>query len=123
MVKNIELRREYVKLVQQGKPKEAFAKLQEIWVYEASLVGSTIKVEREVVKEKTVEQEAPKVKKVNKKFSKVSDLSKIKGIGKETVKDIEKIYPTLEKLISELKNGNGMPFRNDIEKKLIKALL
>jgi len=119
MVKNIELRREYVKLVQQGKPKEAFAKLQEIWVYEASLVGSTIKVEREVVN-KPVEK--PEIK-VVRKFSKISDLSKIRGIGKETVKDIEKICPTLEKLISELKSGNGMPLRNDIEEKLIQALL
>ena len=119
MVNNIELRREYVKLVQQGKPKDAFAKLQEIWRVESELrsnnkVNSIKKVE-EVKK-------TPKIVKVV-RFAKISDLSKIKGIGKETVKDIGMIFQTIDSLVSALNAGNDIPFRNDIVKKLKKELL
>ncbi len=112
MVNNIELRREYVKLVQQGKTDAAFEKLQEIWRVEGNL-KKEVKVIKPIVKEKVVV----------KKFGKMEDLSKIKGIGKETVKDISSLYVSIEDLVADLRLGKNLPLRNDVEKKLKKELL
>jgi len=73
------------------------------------------------VKEKVIEKEKkskePK-KKQEKDFFK--ELIKIKGIGKETAKDIVAVYPTKEKLIEDINNKIHLPFRNDREALLIK---
>uniref|UniRef100_A0A6H1ZYA3 Uncharacterized protein n=1 Tax=viral metagenome TaxID=1070528 RepID=A0A6H1ZYA3_9ZZZZ len=52
-------------------------------------------------------------KKVKPKESSFSKLVKIKGIGEETVKDIERAYSDEEKLIEALKKEE-VPLRNDI---------
>jgi len=122
MVNNIELRREYVKLVQQGKTSEAFKKLQEIWSVESKKKEKPIVVE--TVKSVTVKpiiKENTKI--IIKKVNSFKNLSKIKGIGKETVKDISSIYESMEDLISALKAGKNLPLRNDVEDKLRKELL
>lgn len=46
------------------------------------------------------------------------ELKKIKGIGNETVKDILNIYPTKAHLISAVRKGDSLSFRNDISAKL-----
>ncbi len=64
--------------------------------------------------------------KVKERPKKISDdfefLLKVKGIGKETLEDIKKIYPSLEDLKKALKEKK-VPLRNDIVKKLKKTLL
>lgn len=119
MSKNIELRLEYVKLIQQGKEKEAQEVLKEIW----ALKGQPIKevkpkkpVEEVVEKPKEIEREK---KKTPKKES-LDSLIKIKGIGKETLKDIKLIYSDLNELKEDLKSGRDLPLRNDIEDKIRK---
>ncbi len=47
-----------------------------------------------------------------------SELRAIKGIGLETVKDIINVYPTKAHLISTVKKGDDLSFRNDVAKKL-----
>jgi len=46
-------------------------------------------------------------------------LSKIKGIGSETIEDLNRIYSNLNELKIALENGK-VPFRNDIVQKLNK---
>ena len=46
------------------------------------------------------------------------ELRAIKGIGNETVKDIINVYPTKAHLISAIKKGDELSFRNDVAKKL-----
>jgi hypothetical protein len=46
------------------------------------------------------------------------ELIKIKGIGKETAKDIGNVYPNMEELKKAVESNN-LPFRNDIIKLLI----
>lgn len=45
------------------------------------------------------------------------ELTKIKGIGKKTAKDIV-VWGTKEKLIEKMKSGDALPFRDDVELKL-----
>ena len=54
--------------------------------------------------------------KIDKSFEK--ELREIKGVGKKTAKDIVNSYPTREQLKKAIKQGEHLPFRNDIEKKL-----
>jgi len=53
---------------------------------------------------------------------KIDELSKINGIGQETIKDIKKIYSSIEELTSAIKEDR-VPLRNDIVNKLRKFLL
>ena len=50
------------------------------------------------------------------------DLERIKGIGKETVADLERVYSTMDQLKQALKN-DLVPLRNDIVKLLKQELL
>lgn len=47
----------------------------------------------------------------------ISELARISGIGLETIKDIKKIYSSLEELQNALQNDT-VPLRNDVVKKL-----
>lgn len=49
------------------------------------------------------------------------NLRKVKGIGEETISDIEKAYNTVEELKAALK-ADKCPLRNDVCEKLKKAL-
>lgn len=60
--------------------------------------------------------------KIPKKTPFKEELLKIKGIGNETAEDILKLYPTKKELLSAIKEGKKLPFRNDIEE-LIKEEL
>ena len=46
------------------------------------------------------------------------ELTKIKGIGAKTAKDIINVFSDEEKLKNAIKNYDKLPFRNDIENKL-----
>jgi uncharacterized protein (UPF0147 family) len=52
----------------------------------------------------------------------LDDLISIPGIGTETLKDIKKIFPSLEVLRTTLKSTLHIPLRNDIVDKLRKEL-
>lgn len=53
-----------------------------------------------------------------KQFNFSKEIESIKGIGKKTAKDIVKVFPNRNKLIKSIKEGESLPFRDDIEKKL-----
>jgi len=48
------------------------------------------------------------------------ELLKIKGVGKQTVEDIIKIYPNRKSLLKALNEGKDIPIRNDAAKNLKK---
>lgn len=50
----------------------------------------------------------------------VKELTKIKGLGYKTAKDIVSVYPTKEALIKAIRNDEELPVRDDIESKLKK---
>ncbi len=70
---------------------------------------------KEEVKEKPISK---KEEKVDKDYEK--KLSKIKGIGDKTVKDILRVYPTRTALKTALNNNLELPFRDDVVKKIKK---
>lgn len=104
MTSKSELKSKYKDLIRKGKKKEAFKILEQIWK-----MGSESKPKR-----------LPKKKKqssVSKKKETLSDLIKIKGIGKETIDDIKKIYSSISELKKALR-ADSVPLRNDIVRKL-----
>lgn len=46
------------------------------------------------------------------------ELIEIKGIGKKTVKDIQIVFPTKEKLLEALEKDRELPFDDDVSEKL-----
>jgi len=70
-------------------------------------------------KVRTIEDIAEKVETKKEDFS---SLLKVKGIGKETLLDLERIYNSIDELKKALEE-NKVPLRNDKVKKLKKALL
>lgn len=136
--KKVELKLKRVKLIQSGQKEAANEVLREYWDYDAQLKNPIIEVlsqndvdkTRETVSDivdetpKDVIEEKTEEKVVKKhKFNSIDDLVKIKGIGKETAKDIKKIYKTMDKLVKVLNNGENLPLRNDIAKKIRKELI
>lgn len=132
--KKVELKLKRVKLIQSGQKEAADQVLKEYLDYDAQLkkgisgkdtenvneiISNTVEeTPKEVVKENTKEKVVKKHK-----FNSIDDLVKIKGIGKETAKDIKKIYKTMDKLVKVLNNGENLPLRNDITKKIRKELI
>lgn len=121
MNKNIELRLKYNQQVIDGESEKAWETLNEIWTLDQ---GKNIKrkkpiieVEKELIKELT-----PTKIIVPSKFKTISDLSKIKGVGKRTVEELEDIYGTFDNLLSELEKGVNLKTRDDIEDKIKKEL-
>ena len=52
----------------------------------------------------------------------LKEVDKIKGIGEETLSDIERIYPSKESLLGALKDDT-CPFRNDVVQRLKSKLI
>lgn len=120
MSEKVKLKKEYVKLIQKGEKDEAFKVLKKVWNFNKEKPEKeevVVKLEKILVKKK----KSTNVKKP--KFAKIKDLSKIKGIGKETMKDISSIYPSIKDLIEDIKSNKSLPLRNDIEYKLRKQLI
>lgn len=103
------LRIKYKELVIKGKKKEAQKILAEI-----------IRIEEKIMKSLDSKIKEPK-KVVSKKKETLDNLSEIKGIGKETVEDMKKIYDSIESLKSALREDK-VPLRNDVVKRLKKHL-
>lgn len=119
MNEKVRLKMEYVKLKQLGKEEEALKVLKLIWNF---CKEKQIKVEpQSKVLVKTKKSKKEEVKSI--KFKNIKDLSKIKGIGKETTKDLCSIYSCLKDLIKDIKDGKKLPVRNDIEVKLKKEFI
>ena len=117
MNKGIELRIRYTNLIIEGKTSEAWKVLNEIWNLDKGP-----KEKREKPKEVIKEIKETLVKIQTSKYLSLRDLEKIKGIGKETVDDLEDIYSTLDNLMEAINSGKRLPLRNDIAKKLNKEL-
>jgi hypothetical protein len=117
MSKNIDLRKEYVKLVQQEGKDASLFKLKEIW---------ELNKDRHKTHECNPECVTP-IKPVEiimeKKYKTIKDLDNIKGIGPSKFADIKSMYSDIDTLIIDLKNGKNLPLSNDIEKILKKELL
>lgn len=120
MSEKVKLKKLYVKLKQVGNEEEASKVLRQIWNFGKEL---TVNVEEPIVNKPKKKITKKKIKKSSNKFTNISDLSKIKGIGKETLADISSIYININKLINALRNNKTLPLRNDIEKKLRKELI
>lgn len=105
-----DLKTEYKLLVRAGDYNKAQKKLEEIW--KLSGIDKSIKSTPKPLK-------SPK-KKAKKEFG-IKNLSEIKGIGSETIKDLERIYSNIEELKSALAEDK-VPLRNDLCKKLKKKL-
>jgi len=121
MSEKVKLKKEYVRLKQLGKEKEASEVLRKIWNFnkensEEEIVVKPLKLEKLIPQEKIILTKKSK-------FKKIKDLSKLKGIGKETVKDINSLYSNLEDLIKDLKNNKRIPLRNDVSVKLKKEFI
>lgn len=130
MSEKVELKKEYVRLKQLGKEKEASKILRQIWAFPNKVKEESeepIKPKKVSTKKKfskpSLNHKSKKKSLGTSKFSNMDDLSKIKGIGKETVKDLSLIYPSLDELIKKIKDKERLPIRNDIESKLKKEFL
>ncbi len=117
MAEHVRLLNNYHDLVRQGKSEEAQKALERYWDFKKSLKKGTIVPQKEVRPQEVV---YPKKKEID---TGLDDLVKIKGIGKETVKDIKAVYSNLGILIEALKRGTPIPLRNDIVNKLKKSFL
>ena len=104
---HVKIRKDYVKLVRQGKRKEAQKILEEIWNREVIEDSTEI-----IVQDKSIES----------RYSTLSELSKIKGIGKKTVKDIQRMFKDMDALKIALKNDT-VGLRDDVVEKLLKEVL
>lgn len=120
MSEKVKLKKLYVKLKQTGSEEEASKVLRQIWNFGKEL---PIKVEEPILIKSPKKRIKKKSKKSHNKFTNISDLSKIKGIGKETLSDISSLYSSIDELIEILKSNKSLPLRNDIEKKLRKELI
>ena len=107
MVTKSELKTEYKNLIRKGKKEEAQKILSKI-------IGS---VKKQKKKTKPIIRKKKSI--VSKKKEKLDDLLEIKGIGKETVEDIKKIYTSISSLKKALEKDR-VPLRNDIVRKLKK---
>jgi len=89
-------------------------------------VGSAKRIKQTFVKiYEIVEELKTRIDKLEKKVGEQEQdpqfkkrLTEIKGIGKKTAQDILNVYPTEQSLKEAIKQGEHLPFRNDIEKKL-----
>lgn len=120
--KKVELKLKRVKLIQSGQEEEAHKVLREYWAFDSQKEKIVVPNTEKVI-EDTVKDAKQEIVVNESKFNSIKDLVKIKGIGKETAKDIKKIYKNMSNLLKALKNGDDLPLRNDIQKKLKKELI
>ena len=106
MEPHVKIRKDYVKLVRQGKMEEAQVLLGKIW-------------NRNIPKEADV---PIKQEQIVDAYETISSLSKISGIGAKTIKDIKKMFNNMDELKIALKSDN-VGLRDDIVKKLIEEIL
>jgi protoheme ferro-lyase len=118
MNKNIELRLRYNQLIIEGKEKDAWLVLNEIWDLDKGIKHED--KPKEIPLEKIVSEK--KEDKVEQKYKTISDLSKISGISKSTIKKLEKDYQSIDNIINVIKNGNNLKIPKYIENKIKKEL-
>ena len=98
------LKLRYKELVRAGRLEEAQIVLQKVWNYDG---------------DSPVEKPELKKPKVKKKEESLKDLQKIKGIGKKTLLDLERLYTSLKDLKKDL-DKDKVPLRDDVVNKLKK---
>lgn len=114
MEDNIKLRLDYKKLICEGKKEEAKKILKKIWAKKPNPI-----IEKEG---KKVIVETKKKEKKESKFNKLSDLTNINGLGKKSLKDIERQFNTIDELKESLGKDN-VSLRDDIVEKLKEELI
>lgn len=105
---HVKIRKDYVKLVRQGDRVGARKILQKIWGRE--IVDSPVEEIPEIVKTTVKTKDT------------INSLSKINGIGGKTLKDIKRMYKSLDELKVALQN-DSVGLRDDIVSKLKENLL
>lgn len=108
MQPHVKIRKDYVKLVRQGKRKDAQKILEKIWGREVSEVSEVSEVLEPVTKKL--------------KFKTLNSLSKINGIGSKTVDDIKKMFKDIPELKMALE-CDSVGLRDDIVSKLKEKLI
>lgn len=106
-----ELKTKYKDLVRQGKSKEAQKVLDQLRNFN-----------KDEKPKKVNKPKKAKKKSVKKKEKDLDSLSKIKGIGKETLKDIKRMYKDIKSLKEDLQK-DAVALRNDIVSKLKEELI
>jgi len=84
-------------------------------------IGRAYKFDELKVTEGKIGEEKVETKQIESDFKKDpyrERLQNIKGIGKKTVEDIIKVYPSEEELINAISENKKLPFRDDVESKL-----
>ena len=109
-----ELKKQYKELVREGKTEEADKLLVSIQSFKSQIP--------EIEPVKKPEEKSKPAKDTKKSKEEFDSLLEIKGIGKETLKDIKKLYSNINELKKALKSDE-VPLRNDVVKKLEKHLL
>lgn len=111
MQQHVKMRKDYVKLVQQGKRKDAQKLLRKIW-------------KRDIVSEDDSKITSTPKKLTEKKpnYSTLNSLSKIDGIGNKTLKDIKIMFKDIGELKMALTTGS-VGLRDDIVSKLKTEIL
>ena len=109
---HVKIRKDYVKLVRQGKRKEAQKILEKIWGREIS--NDSKKDISSNIDESDIDSKSS--------YNTLDDLSNINGIGKKTVKDIRRMFKDMDSLKTALKNDT-VGLRDDIVDKLLEEVL
>ena len=117
MKEQVKIRQKYASLIRAGKLDEAQVLIR-IMQNRTVEKLAPVKVAKESVLAKEKIDESVSVE----KFKLISDLSKIKGIGKKTVKDIETMFKDIKFLKIALKKDK-VALRDDIVEKLKEELI
>lgn len=118
MSRKVELKLQRRKFIQSGQEEKAHQVLKEYW----NFCGKESVEHKEEAEEIELENYREYVE-TEEKVNFLEELVKIKGIGKETAKDIKKIYKNMSNLLMALNSGKVLPLRNDVERKLKKEFI
>ncbi len=119
MEDHVKVRLKYVELVRARKLDEAQIVLESIW--DRKPKHSNICTQEEIINPVVVESVKKEIIS-NNDYPNLSDLTKIKGIGKKTIKDIMVMFDDVDGLKLALKN-NRVALRDDIVNLLKSTLL
>lgn len=114
MKEHVRIRKDYTLLVRAGKLDEAQKILEYIWDRKGTVNNPINTIDENVQKKEA--------KKIDKMYNTIDDLSKIKGIGVKTVKDIKIMFNSMDELIDALRK-NRVALRDDIVDKLNENLI
>ena len=116
MLEHVKILKDYTSLVRAGKLNEAQMVLQKYWMRSNTKSKAVKPVKNDVV-EKPKEKVKIIVDEVVDEYPTIDSLSKVKGIGKKTIKDIKVMFKNLTELKKALDKDN-VALRDDVVEKL-----